>query len=61
MGHQCEIPICTPDWSLSVGVYEVNRDNVKTDSDSDGFNLDMDNVEGATIPVELAWNQNCHI
>jgi len=44
-----------PDWSFGVGVYEVNPDNVKTDSDSDGFNLDMDNVEGATIPVELAW------
>ncbi|MFC3902734.1 porin, OprB family [Acinetobacter marinus] len=44
-----------PDWTIGVGVYEVNPDNVKTDSDSDGFNLDMDNVEGATIPVELAW------
>lgn len=44
-----------PAWSLGLGVYEVNPDNVKTDSDSDGFNLDMDNVEGATIPVELAW------
>lgn len=43
------------DWSLGVGIYEVNPDNVKTDSDRDGFNLDMDNVEGATIPVELAW------
>ncbi len=27
----------------------------KHNPDSDGFNLDMDNVEGATIPVELAW------
>lgn len=44
------------DWSLGVGIYEVNPDNVKINSDSDdGFNLDMDNVEGATIPVELAW------
>ena len=42
-------------WSLGLGVYEVNPDNVKTQSNSDGFNLDMDNVEGATIPLELAW------
>ena len=40
---------------MGLGVYEVNPDNVKTQSDSDGFNLDMNNVEGATIPVELAW------
>lgn len=44
-----------PEWTLGVGVYEVNPDNVKTQSDSDGFNLDMKNVEGATIPVELIW------
>lgn len=44
-----------PEWTLGVGVYEVNPDNVKTQSDSDGFNLDMNNVKGATIPVELAW------
>ena len=44
-----------PEWSLGVGVYEVNPDNIKTDSNSDGFNLDMNNVKGATIPVELAW------
>lgn len=44
-----------PAWSLGLGVYEVNPDNVKTQSNSDGFNLDMDNVEGATIPLELAW------
>ncbi len=30
-------------------------DNIKTESNSDGFNLDMNNVKGATIPVELAW------
>jgi porin len=40
------------DW---FGVYEVNPDNIKTESNSDGFNLDMNNVKGATIPVELAW------
>ncbi|MCH7307207.1 carbohydrate porin [Acinetobacter sp. NIPH 1852] len=45
----------SPEWTLGVGVYEVNPDNVKTDKNSDGFNLDMDNVKGATIPVELAW------
>lgn len=45
----------SPEWTLGVGVYEVNPDNVKTEKDSDGFNLDMDNVKGATIPVELAW------
>ncbi|OTG80398.1 carbohydrate porin [Acinetobacter sp. ANC 4648] len=45
----------TPEWSFGIGVYEVNPDNVKTQSDSDGFNLDMNNVKGATIPLELAW------
>ena len=45
----------SPNWSLGVGVYEVNPDNVKTNSDRDGFNLDLNNVDGATIPVELAW------
>ncbi|AZN68781.1 carbohydrate porin [Acinetobacter haemolyticus] len=44
-----------PEWTLGVGVYEVNPDNVKTDKNSDGFNLGMNNVKGATIPVELAW------
>lgn len=44
-----------PEWTLGVGVYEVNPDNIKTESNSDGFNLDMNNAKGATIPVELAW------
>lgn len=44
-----------PEWTLGVGVYEVNPDNIKTESNSDGFNLDMNNVKGATIPVELVW------
>ncbi|WOE32626.1 MULTISPECIES: carbohydrate porin [unclassified Acinetobacter] len=44
-----------PDWSFGIGVYEVNPDNIKTDSNRDGFNLDMNHVDGATIPVELAW------
>lgn len=44
-----------PEWTLGFGVYEVNPDNIKTESNSDGFNLDMNNVKGATIPVELAW------
>jgi len=44
-----------PEWTLGLGVYEVNPDNVKTQSNSDGFNLDMNNVKGATIPVEVAW------
>ncbi|MBK0063257.1 MULTISPECIES: carbohydrate porin [unclassified Acinetobacter] len=44
-----------PEWTLGLGVYEVNPDNTKTQSNSDGFNLDMNNVKGATIPVELAW------
>lgn len=44
-----------PEWNLGVGVYEVNYDNIKTASNRDGFNLDMNNVEGAIIPVELAW------
>ncbi|WP_353170967.1 carbohydrate porin [Acinetobacter rudis] len=45
----------SPDWTISTGVYEVNPDNAKAKSDSDGFNLDMNNVEGAMIPVELTW------
>ncbi|MBJ9723467.1 carbohydrate porin [Acinetobacter calcoaceticus] len=44
-----------PEWTFGIGVYEVNPDNIKTGSNSDGFNLDMNNVKGATIPVELAW------
>ncbi|MDS7967999.1 carbohydrate porin [Acinetobacter sp. V117_2] len=44
-----------PEWNFGIGVYEVNPDNIKTASNSDGFNLDMNNVKGATIPVELAW------
>ena len=44
-----------PEWTFGIGAYEVNPDNIKTESNSDGFNLDMNNVEGATIPVELAW------
>lgn len=44
-----------PEWTFGVGVYEVNPDNIKTNSDSDGFNLDMRGTTGATIPVELAW------
>ncbi|MEB3766418.1 carbohydrate porin [Acinetobacter sp. MD2] len=44
-----------PEWTLGLGVYEVNPDNVKIQSNRDGFNLDMNNVKGATIPVELAW------
>ena len=43
-----------PEWTLGVGVYEVNPDNIKTGK-NDGFNLDMNNVKGAIIPVELAW------
>ncbi len=26
-----------PEWTLGVGVYEVNLDNIKTESNSDGF------------------------
>lgn len=44
-----------PEWTFGIGTYEVNPDNIKTASNSDGFNLDMNNVKGATIPVELAW------
>ncbi|MHA3059975.1 carbohydrate porin [Acinetobacter sp. ANC 4636] len=44
-----------PEWTIGVGVYEVNPDDIKTQSASDGFNLGMNNVQGATIPVELAW------
>ena len=44
-----------PEWTIGVGVYEVNPDDIKTKSASDGFNLDMRGTNGATIPVELAW------
>lgn len=44
-----------PEWTVGVGVYEVNPDNIRTKSSRDGFNLDMNNVKGATIPVELMW------
>lgn len=44
-----------PEWTFGIGAYEVNPDNIKTASNSDGFNLDMNNVKGATIPVKLAW------
>lgn len=43
-----------PEWSFAVGVYENNPDNLRTDNKTN-FNLDMDNVNGAIIPVELAW------
>ncbi len=44
-----------PEWTVGVGVYEVNPDNIRTQSKRDGFNLDIDNVKGATIPIELMW------
>lgn len=44
-----------PEWTVGLGVYEINLDNVKTKSDRDGFNLDMNNVDGVLIPMELAW------
>ncbi|MEB3796701.1 carbohydrate porin [Acinetobacter sp. IK22] len=44
-----------PEWTIGIGAYEVNPDNIKTASNSDGFNLDMNNVKGANIPVELTW------
>lgn len=44
-----------PEWTFGIGVYEVNPDDIKTKSASDGFNLDMRGTNGATIPVELAW------
>lgn len=44
-----------PDWNIGLGIYEVNPDNVKTISNRDGFNLDMNHVKGATLPIELVW------
>ncbi len=44
-----------PEWTVGLGVYEINLDNVKIKSDRDGFNLDMNNVDGVLIPMELAW------
>lgn len=41
-----------PDWSLGLGLYEVNPENAL---ENRGFNLRMDETEGAIIPVELAW------
>lgn len=45
----------SPEWMVGLGVYEINPDNVKTLSNSDGFNLGMKNVKGATIPLEFTW------
>ena len=41
-----------PEWSIAAGIYEMNPENTL---EKRGFNLDMDNSEGALIPVELAW------
>lgn len=42
----------TPEWSIATGVYEVNSQDTK---ENGGFNLEMRETSGATIPVELAW------
>lgn len=44
-----------PEWTVGLGVYEINPDNAKTKSDRDGFNLDMKHVDGALIPLEVMW------
>ncbi|TCM61186.1 OprB family porin [Acinetobacter calcoaceticus] len=41
-----------PEWSIATGIYEINPENAL---ENRGFNLSMDETEGALIPVELAW------
>lgn len=40
------------DWSIATGIYEINPENLL---ENGGFNLSLDQTEGAIIPVELAW------
>lgn len=44
----------TPEWSIAAGVYENNPENLRSDRKTN-FNLDMDDTQGAIIPLELAW------
>jgi len=41
-----------PSWIIGLGIYEINPENTAEDK---GFNLDMDNVIGALIPLEVSW------
>ncbi len=41
-----------PQWTLGLGVYEANPDNIQIDQ---GRNLDMDGAKGFILPVELTW------
>lgn len=41
-----------PQWTLGLGVYEANPDNIQT---SQGRNLDMNGTKGIILPVELTW------
>jgi porin len=43
----------TPEWSVALGVYENNPENLQ--SQSSHLNLDMAQAKGALIPLELAW------
>lgn len=43
------------DWSLGLGLYEVNPNNAKSASNADGFDLNISDIHGVTIPVELRW------
>lgn len=40
------------EWTIAAGLYEVNPENSR---ENRGFNLSMDETEGALIPIELAW------
>ncbi|WP_001037668.1 carbohydrate porin [Acinetobacter baumannii] len=42
----------SPTWTMGIGVYEVNPENAL---EKHGFNLSMDDTEGALIPIELTW------
>ncbi|OAL76229.1 porin [Acinetobacter sp. SFB] len=41
-----------PEWSIATGIYEINPENML---ENRGFNLTMDETEGAIIPLQLVW------
>lgn len=47
-----------PEWSIAAGIYEINPEN---SLENRGFNLTMDETEGALIPVELVWKPKFNV
>lgn len=41
-----------PEWFTQVGVYEFNPENAL---ERHGWNIDMDEADGVSIPVEVVW------